>query len=237
MSVDAISAVFNLPGGDDGVSTCERLLLLAIADEAASDGECSAYLRTQHYLAWKCGWTDTSAVRKHLTTLELKGLLEVTSGRGGDSCDYRLTFVERLAGSAKAAYYRDNPEKAPPSRHSTGSIAPAQAVQNSGATGAIAPPLHIEPVVSVNTQLEKLSRWFAREVWAKYRTANHSGRHAALMAVMRLNPGADLRYKITDGLERFLQARERRRRESSDGFQETAPLLRNWIGDRRWEDE
>jgi hypothetical protein len=67
-----------------------RLVLLALADEAASDGTVTAYKRSQRHLARKTR-ADRRTVQRALQTLVKLGELEVLeAGDGRDQADYRI---------------------------------------------------------------------------------------------------------------------------------------------------
>jgi hypothetical protein len=67
-----------------------RLVLLAMADEANTDGYLTAYRRSQSYLASKAN-VDTRTVRRAIAALVELGEVEVINrGLGADLSDYRL---------------------------------------------------------------------------------------------------------------------------------------------------
>lgn len=71
-----------------------RLVLLALADEANSQGLVTAYRRSQSWIARKAN-VDGSSVRRAIKALGDSGELEVLArGDGRDSSNYRLTLPD-----------------------------------------------------------------------------------------------------------------------------------------------
>lgn len=88
MSVELMGRVFE----HSQATGAARLVLLAMADEASSQGELSAYRRSQSWIAKKCRSSERS-VRRCIDDLVALGELQVlTLGDGRKSSDYLITL-------------------------------------------------------------------------------------------------------------------------------------------------
>lgn len=89
MSVEASRAVWRYSKSRG----TERLVLLALADEASDEGEVSAYRRSQAWLARKVNVTTVETIRKACRALESLGELETTeAGTGRSPSNYLITL-------------------------------------------------------------------------------------------------------------------------------------------------
>lgn len=74
----------------------ELLVLLALADEAGDTGECSAYRRSQAWLARKVNVTTAETVRRAVRGLEALGELQTTHAGSGRSPSNYLVILPGL---------------------------------------------------------------------------------------------------------------------------------------------
>lgn len=116
MSVAVMTAVF----ANSKSKGAARLVLLALADEAGSDGQVTAYRRSQSHLAQKC-CLSVRGVRKAIDDLVALGELSVIAeGDGRKSADY-LISVEggtTFRPQGNVVPPREEPRSAPSSRSS-----------------------------------------------------------------------------------------------------------------------
>jgi hypothetical protein len=90
MSVEQIAKVLNNSHSTGG----DRLLLIAMANEAHSDGDLSAYKRSLRWLAHTANMSERSAARCLKNLVELGEVEIVGRGDGRQSSDYRLTIPD-----------------------------------------------------------------------------------------------------------------------------------------------
>lgn len=236
MSLHAMVETFKLR-----IPARAKLLLLALAEIGGDDGEISAYTRDQRFLAWLCGWDDTSNVRRILTWLEDHGLIEIHSGTRGEVSSYRLTYLERLPPGALSRVYKAglagvDVDEASGVRNGT----PPAARKITPPTVRNGTPNKTPTYLPTYSLQEKPSRarglrkWFDEELWPRF--PDQVDRLNTWHEVEILNPGEALRVEIIAGLDRAIARQEREASEAVDGFVRALPTPRNWLRGRRWED-
>lgn len=93
MSVEAMVAVLNHSQAKGGA----RLLLLVMANEAASDGSLTAYRRSLKHLAKMCNCSVDTVRRQMRELVDLGELTILAAGGGRQQSDYRLDVVQGVA--------------------------------------------------------------------------------------------------------------------------------------------
>lgn len=88
MSVEMMSRVFS----DSQSRGAQRLVLLALADEASRDGEISAYRRSQSWLMEKCNLSRAGVQKALRELVELRELVVTEAGDGRHQASYRITI-------------------------------------------------------------------------------------------------------------------------------------------------
>ena len=125
MSNAAMTAVFRHSKATRGA----RMVLLAMADEANSDGELTAYKRSYTALAAKCAM-DKSSVRSAVARLVELGELEVIrQGNGRTPSDYQIRLPT----------LGDEPSEGRGNAHPGGGVSHTQGVRNAHPGGGVTP--------------------------------------------------------------------------------------------------
>ena len=123
-----------------GLSSAERVVLLAMADHADDAGKCWPAMGT---LASKCEMTDRG-VRKIVRRLAERGFLATELSRGSKSSTYLVTANPEQGSAVKPS----NPEQC--SRNGVPGIAPNPEPQGPQ-PGTVVPPNHQEPPIKEDT--------------------------------------------------------------------------------------
>lgn len=219
MSVSALKAVF-----DTSLSKgAQRLVLLALADEASDAGYVTAYRRSQSHLARKAN-VDASTVWRSVEKLvELGELQRLRSGNGRESSDYRIV-VEGL-------------QPADPQRESRVCDLQTQGLQPADAGSAPRGPHHpvsnsLTPVESTSALALVTSETPAVDVfdqfWRIYpRRAGKGAARKAWQLALRKVDGAVI-----------LEAATRYAADPNQPDDKTKiPHPATWLNQERWEDD
>lgn len=203
MSVAMMTEVF----ASSRAKGAARLVLLALADEASSTGEISAYRRSQSWLMQKCNMSR-SGIQKSLKDLVDLGELEVTdAGDGHKQASYQIY----IAGVTEKA-----PERTDVSpRGSSGEPPSSRSIP-------------LEPVPSCPTPSDEVVERFAR-FWSMYpRKEAKLPAERAFKIMMKRNHLTDARRALPLHIQMW--AEQKRPREK-------IPLAASWLNQQRYFDE